>query len=483
LGVVALWRRGTHYKIGTVVLFSSPAFFQLFLKIMNKQSSSKASLLCLRHVALASALCCAGLAQAQTDSSVTLYGLADVGITSVSGLKAGTVTQVASGIMEGSRWGIKGTEDLGGGYKAIFNLEARVELDTGASSTRPISGTQLPDRLTTVAGLNAANPTTLLANMPLTQNLVAGASGANGLGTQLGVNLTQNVFDRPAYVGMITPFGGFLAGRMYTPAFETNSMFDIMETQSGLAAGQIVAYPAALEIRASNALAYRFVKDGISGSLMYAAGEVAGDAGKNRLLGLNASYKTSNFAVGFGYNTKNNEKGDKSLTTSVLGASMNLGASSKLSSMIIKIKDDNPSGLTGVGSLLLAGAGITSTTPNYSTVYLPAALAVESAYTSALKQDGTLFHIGYRNVTGPHTISVAYNKFNDNRAYNADVASYGAAYTYALSKRTDLNAVVVRYNNENTAQVAPGGNGYIGGYTKSAGTDSTGLAFGIRHRF
>jgi hypothetical protein len=39
---------------------------------MNKQSSSKASSLGLRHVALASALCCAGLAQAQTDSSVTL---------------------------------------------------------------------------------------------------------------------------------------------------------------------------------------------------------------------------------------------------------------------------------------------------------------------------------------------------------------------------------------------------------------------------
>jgi len=85
----------------------------------------------LRHVALASALCCAGLAQAQTESSVTLYGLADVGITSVSGLKAGTVTQVASGIMEGSRWGIKGTEDLGVATRPFLTLESRVELDTG----------------------------------------------------------------------------------------------------------------------------------------------------------------------------------------------------------------------------------------------------------------------------------------------------------------------------------------------------------------
>jgi predicted porin len=450
---------------------------------MKKQYSLKTTSMSMRHVALASALCCASLAQAQTGEGVTLYGLADVGITSVSGLRAGTVTQVASGIMEGSRWGIKGNEDLGGGYKAIFTLEARVELDTGATSNRPISGTQLPDRLTTVAGLNGANPATPLADNAVTQALVAGAASSKGLGTSLGVNLSNNAFDRQAYVGLVTPFGGFLAGRMYTPAFETNSLYDIMETQSGLAAGQIVAYPAALEIRANNALAYRFVKDGVSGALMYSAGETAGDNGKNRLLGLNVNYKTGDFSVGFGYNTKNNENGDKSLTTSVLGASMNLGSGSKLSSMIIKITDDNPGGLTGVGASLLAGAGVTSATPGYAAVYVPAALAVEGAYTNALKQDGTLFHLGYRYVTGPNTISLAYTSFNDNRAYDADVTSYGVAYTYALSKRTDLSAVLVQYDNKNTAQVAPGGNGYIGGYVDKAGTGSTGIAFGIRHRF
>ncbi len=437
-----------------------------------------------RAIAAAAALCCVGLTQAQTANSVTLYGLVDAGITSVSGLKGGTVTQLASGIMEGSRWGLKGNEDLGGGYKAIFTLEARVELDTGASSNRPISGTQLPDRLTTVAGLNAANPDTPLAEgSQLTQSLVAGASSSKGLGTNLGLNLSNNAFDRQAYVGLVTPFGGFLAGRMYTPAFETNAAYDIMQTQSGLAAGQIVAYPAALEIRSSNALAYRFVKEGISGSLMYAPGEVAGNSSAGRLLGLNMNYKTDTFSVGLGYNTKNNENGDKSLTSTVLGASMNLGTSSTISTMAIKITDDNPSGLTGVGALLLAGAGVTPTTPGYLTAYAPAGLAVEDAYKNALKQDGTLLHIGYRYVTGPSTISLAYTKFNDQRAYDADVASYGAAYTYALSKRTDLNAVFVHYDNKSTAQVAPGGNGYIGGYTASAGTDSNGLAFGIRHRF
>jgi predicted porin len=86
-------------------------------------------------------------------------------------------------------------------------------------------------------------------------------------------------------------------------------------------------------------------------------------------------------------------------------------------------------------------------------------------------------------VITPHTISVACNRYDDKRPANADVKSYGAACTYALSKRTDVSAVRVRFDNSAKAQVALGGNGYLGGVTAIAGTDSTGLAMGIRHSF
>jgi predicted porin len=78
---------------------------------------------------------------------------------------------------------------------------------------------------------------------------------------------------------------------------------------------------------------------------------------------------------------------------------------------------------------------------------------------------------------------VAYNAANDKRPQNADVASYGVAYSYALSKRTDLNAIATHFNNKNLAQLAPGQAGFLGGVTASAGTDSNSVAFGIRHRF
>ena len=80
-------------------------------------------------------------------------------------------------------------------------------------------------------------------------------------------------------------------------------------------------------------------------------------------------------------------------------------------------------------------------------------------------------------------VTVAYNKLNDKQAANADTASYGIAYTYPLSKRTNLNAVLTRFSNSGTGQAAPGGNGYLGGVTGVAGQDSTSLALGVRHTF
>lgn len=425
-------------------------------------------------VALASALCCAGLAQAQAVAppTVTLYGLVDVGITQVTGLKAGSVTQVASGIMEGSRWGLKGNEDLGGGYRAVFTLENRFEVDTGAISNTPISGTQLPDRLANASlmGLN-----------PALQPYIS-ATG-QGLAKELGINVGAGggrFFDRQAFVGLVTPFGAVLAGRQYTPAFETNANFDIMGTQSGLSAGQLISFPSAMDIRASNALVYRIQQGPVSGSLMYAAGEVAGGSNsQGRTLAINGMYKTGTFAVGFGHNTKNNELGERSLRTSVIGASVNMG-SSTLSTMAIKVVDDNPSGLSTIASGLMSSAAFT--TP-LGPAAAGAASAIQTAFKEGIRQDGRLLHIGYRYVTGPSTISLAYNDYKDNRPAKSNTRSYGVAYTYALSKRTDLNAVLVRYDNNANGQKAAGGNGYLGGFTASRGTDSTSLAMGIRHRF
>lgn len=83
-----------------------------------------------------------GIANAQ--SSVTLYGVVDlnleyanhVGVVPTAANKfnsgpGGTVVRMDSGGLSGSRWGLRGVEDLGGGRKALFVLENGFSADTG----------------------------------------------------------------------------------------------------------------------------------------------------------------------------------------------------------------------------------------------------------------------------------------------------------------------------------------------------------------
>jgi predicted porin len=78
-------------------------------------------------------LAVSGAAIAQ--SSVTLYGIVDVWVGSMkSGVNANSVTVLNSGGFNGSRYGFKGSEDLGGGLKAVFKLEQGFNIDTGATA-------------------------------------------------------------------------------------------------------------------------------------------------------------------------------------------------------------------------------------------------------------------------------------------------------------------------------------------------------------
>jgi predicted porin len=86
-------------------------------------------------ISLGALLAAANVAHAQ--SSVTLYGILDEAFEAVSNVKTGpgqghSVYQLnGSSGLNGTRWGLKGQEDLGGGLKAIFLLENGFDIDTG----------------------------------------------------------------------------------------------------------------------------------------------------------------------------------------------------------------------------------------------------------------------------------------------------------------------------------------------------------------
>jgi predicted porin len=71
----------------------------------------------------------AGAAHAQ--SSVTLYGFIDAGVVYVNNQSGHSNIETITGQTSGSRWGLRGSEDLGGGLKAIFMLENGFDTSTG----------------------------------------------------------------------------------------------------------------------------------------------------------------------------------------------------------------------------------------------------------------------------------------------------------------------------------------------------------------
>ncbi|KVL13761.1 porin [Burkholderia ubonensis] len=68
---------------------------------------------------------------AHAQSSVTLYGLIDAGITYTNNQGGHSAWQQSTGSVNGSRWGLRGAEDLGGGLKAIFTLENGFGINNG----------------------------------------------------------------------------------------------------------------------------------------------------------------------------------------------------------------------------------------------------------------------------------------------------------------------------------------------------------------
>jgi predicted porin len=140
---------------------------------LNSQQTEETNMISIKRHTLAAATLCATLpAMAQTGDSVVLYGIIDTAVRTQSGLTAAYArsplnsTVVASGVGPTSRWGLRGSEDLGGGLRATFNLEGGINIDTGAQA----NATTMFDRASVVGlagswgSITAGRQNTLIAD-------------------------------------------------------------------------------------------------------------------------------------------------------------------------------------------------------------------------------------------------------------------------------------------------------------------------------
>ncbi|MGF6413549.1 porin [Paraburkholderia sp. MM5482-R1] len=109
-------------------------------------------------------------------SSVTLYGIIDNGLTWTSNQGGKSAVQMQGSISQGNRWGLRGAEDLGGGTSAIFRLENGFNVNTGTLS----QGGRLFGRLAYVGLSNDRYGTFTLGRQGEAVGDYIGALSANG---------------------------------------------------------------------------------------------------------------------------------------------------------------------------------------------------------------------------------------------------------------------------------------------------------------
>ena len=233
----------------------------------------------------ASFLCAAGVAKAQ--SSVTVYGLLDVGVMAQTnagnlnastwgnsgspinypGVKNGNVFGFMTGGESQSRLGFKGSEDLGGGTKTIFLLEQGFSAATGASASNGMAG----NGSSTSAAQGGDNA---LQGLLFGRGAYAGLSneqyGTLTLGRQQGLMLQNIGSYNPVNAQMFSPiaFSGTYGGGGYTDN----------------------AY-------VSGAIQYAKKYNGFNLKAMYAPGGVAGNNSAGTTSGFQLGYEEAKWGV------------------------------------------------------------------------------------------------------------------------------------------------------------------------------------------
>jgi predicted porin len=268
-------------------------------------------------------------APVHAQSSITVYGLIDQALewsnptkNAANEQRGSSGWRVVNGVSNGSRFGIRGSEDLGGGLKAIFAIETRFDADTGeitGSRARPA---------------DPADP----------------ASGK------------LKFWNAQSWVGLDSQWGRLTAGRQYVPLFSGLANLDASGYRYYDHLSQF------FNNRLDNALLYQTPAfRGLTIQVMYAfsgalaapanTGATAYPQGKGDSRGAGARWDRGDFSLGGGYMDYGADKSGNALFSNRVewgaGASYRFSRTgqigliylvSNLGSGVTNIADDNPSG-------------------------------------------------------------------------------------------------------------------------------------------
>lgn len=375
------------------------------------------------RLAIAAAVASLGAQAAMAQSSVTLYGIVDTGVEFLthSNAQGDSIVRVPkiTGTIP-SRWGIRGREDLGSGYAAIFTLENGFNLGSGS------------------------------------------------------VNQGGRMFGRQAFVGIDSPYGQFTFGRQYTMTNPVGSDANIMGPAMYAVASTDSYLPNA---RTDNTIGYKGEFEGLTVGATYSfARDTGSSAGSGNspgegtcVGGAGAGIACTAWSAMLKYDKRNayGLAASYELQHGGTGALANLYNGlpaidlSHASDKDIRI---NGNGYVFVGPVKL-GAGwlgrrVLTQTQRVSvdTYYVAAKYSI----TPALDLEGTVFRV--------------INNQMDTRA-----TALAALAAYHLSKRTEIYAQTGYLLNSKRGQYTISSGG--GGTTPGAGMSQLGFMLGMRQNF
>jgi predicted porin len=339
-------------------------------------------------------LAASGTAFAQ--SSVTIWGVVDAAV-SRGKSDANSVTRLVGSGISSSQLGFRGTEDLGGGLKANFWLEAGLQNDNGAG------------------GVTTTN------NQASGTGTASTAAGSQGL-----------TFNRRSTVSLSGGFGEIRLGRDYTPQFWNWTMYDPFGTNgvgttrtmsSSVALGGTTAGTTGTSVRASNSVTYLYNHGanagyGAGGNGLHAAvqmyfGENLSNVGATSKdgdgTGIRVGYNAGPLSAAVGYGQTKFASGNMKMTN--FGGAYDLG----VARLIAQISKDQ---------------------------------------LGTVKGDGML--VGVTAPLGAGLVRASYSTY-ENKASKAESKQMAVGYVHNLSKRTRAYATYATVKNSNGANAALGG--------------------------
>ncbi len=361
-------------------------------------------------IALAVLGACASAAHAQTN--ITIYGLVDTGFIKETGSDA------RMGGNEDSRIGVKGTEDLGSGLKATFQLERRFNLNSG----KQIAGNNALDKLQGTDDGEDGVAWQGAANVGLSSNTL----GALRLGRVNDIAIENyGALDPFIYYGVGSSFGAY--NLLYSEELANTVRYD-SPSWAGF----------------SFNLSYTLGQDTHHGN---GTGVYYDDKGYD-------DYGNDGFGIGLKY-----DNGPLMLTANY-----------------DRIADSDKSYLWNIGGAWTWQGFKVSVGYQDTTVERAAANALGIANTNIDQKD---WLVGLQYNTGPHTVKFSYNRgeVESSGDYDGKANKYSLGYTYDMSKRTSLYAMVAYTDSDD---------GYVGEIYNSNHVEDdsvTGVQLGVVHRF